>query len=559
MRHARESTLHELYLRASSITKKTAPLKLYANVVGKLTVVRELRDDVCDKLRESTQDAVNQRMTRTTQMIDAPPPMQPNSKKRREPAPPSTMFRKPIRQSDKLISTSGTSNPTNVLNRTSVTATATAQGSREGSNSLRTREGISRESSTAGRNPGGLNPKSAKSGLKRDDGEISQPANTKPQNARSDDGSSLVGKLPAGDREGKNISSEIVKKRHNKGLEPSDSEREGRYVQSNMDKVRAVGRDEGGRVDSKSSKRKTTNRDDSDYLDTKLLPQKRRKTEPLAAHSTASPLPRDEKPMGSSLTLNKSNAEPRTRINMTTKDPPALVTIKKRKDSPGPSSKQEHYPKAKIPSTSSHPTANDEGLRARHGATKIRHSPGPSSKQEHHPKAKLPSTSSYPPANDEGLRTRHGSTKLRRRSPIYTSSEDEELPDSNHVSSHSSSLATPSTLSHSHLPSASGSRTTSRSLLSRSIPTDHTALRARYSTAYLEYLTSFQKLVIQRGMVDRMLQISDSGSAGSVTDSDGGVELLQPDELARLAADHRKRHEELVSIQQMFTTSTRIN
>src|ERR1700678_1627220 len=117
MRHAQETTLHELYLRASSITKRTAPLKLYANVVSKFTVERELHNDVCDKLRESTQDAVNQRMTRTTQFIETPPDIQPNSKKRKEPPPLPTMFRKPIRQSDKLISTSGASKPANVSNR----------------------------------------------------------------------------------------------------------------------------------------------------------------------------------------------------------------------------------------------------------------------------------------------------------------------------------------------------------------------------------------------------------------------------------------------------------
>ena len=133
MRHAQETTLHELYLRASSVTKKTAPLKLYANVVGKFTVERELHDDVCDKLRESTQDAVNQRMTRTTQFIKVPPDIQSNSKKRKEPPSPSSMFRKPIRQSDKLISTS---NPSTVPNRTS---TLTAQGSKEGFTSLRLR------------------------------------------------------------------------------------------------------------------------------------------------------------------------------------------------------------------------------------------------------------------------------------------------------------------------------------------------------------------------------------------------------------------------------------
>jgi RNA polymerase II elongation factor ELL len=58
---------------------------------------------------------------------------------------------------------------------------------------------------------------------------------------------------------------------------------------------------------------------------------------------------------------------------------------------------------------------------------------------------------------------------------------------------------------------------------------------------------------MQRRKVDQMLKTGDSGSADSFTDSDGEVELLHPDELTRLAADHRKRHEELVLIQQLFT------
>ena len=338
-------------------------------------------------------------------------------------------------------------------------------------------QGSSRESLSTG----GLNQKSAKYSLKRE-GEIPQIANSKPQNVRSltqtqDDESSLVGRLPASDREGKNLTSEVVRRRRDKGQDPSDSEREGRHLQSDMDKAR-VGREEGTRVDHRSSlsKRKTTNRDDSEYLDMKSLLQKRRKTE-------SSLLPRDEKPMGS-LTHNKSNVEQRTQINATTKD---LSTTEKRKDSPSAPSK--------------------------HG----------------HSKAKISS---------------------RRRSPIYTSSDEEDLPVSNHVS-YSSSLTTPS-LSHSHIPSNPGSRTPSRSAR-----TNHTALRERYGTVYVEYLTSLQKLVMQRGMVEQKLRTSDSGSVGSVTDSDSEVGLLHPDELARLAADHRKRHEELVSIQQIFATSSR--
>lgn len=375
------------------------------------------------------------------------------------------------------------------------------------------------EGSTTGRNQGGLSQKSAKYSLKRGDGEVPQIVSTKSQNAHSlmqDDGSSVTGKLPVG--EAKNICSGVVKRRHDKGLEPSDPEREGRHPQSDMDRARAVWREEGKRIDHKSSltKRKSTNRDDSEYLEPKLLPQKRRKIEPSAAQNSASPLfPRDEKPVGS--LTHKSNVEPRTAMNKVTKDLPSLTTSKRRMGSPSVSSKHGPHSKAKISSNMA--------------------------------------SSFYPlPYNDEGTRVRHGPTKIRRRSPIYTSSEDEELPVNDRVSSHSSSLATPSTLSHSHSTSNPGCRTVSRSLMSRSAMTDHTALRERYNTSYVEYLTSLQKLVMQRRKVDQMLK---TGDLDSVTDSDGEVELLHPEDLARLAADHRKRHEELVSIQQMFTTSNK--
>ena len=91
--------MHELYLRAASATKKNAPLKLYASVVGKFTVdQREIGNELRDKIRESTQDAAAQRNSRATVFIDTPPETQLASKKRKE----KPIFHKPIRQSDKV-------------------------------------------------------------------------------------------------------------------------------------------------------------------------------------------------------------------------------------------------------------------------------------------------------------------------------------------------------------------------------------------------------------------------------------------------------------------------
>lgn len=100
MRYSEETTQNDLYLRTSSATKKNAPLKLHANVVGKFSVERVLGNGVRDKVRESTQDAANQRNSRTTVFIETPSDLPSTSGKKRK-DPPASMFRKPLRPSDK--------------------------------------------------------------------------------------------------------------------------------------------------------------------------------------------------------------------------------------------------------------------------------------------------------------------------------------------------------------------------------------------------------------------------------------------------------------------------
>lgn len=101
MAHLQETAMHELYLRAASATKRNAPLKLYANVVGKFNVEkREIGNELRDKIRESTQDAAAQKNSRATVFMDTPPETQPANKKRKD----ASMFHKPLRQADKVKS-----------------------------------------------------------------------------------------------------------------------------------------------------------------------------------------------------------------------------------------------------------------------------------------------------------------------------------------------------------------------------------------------------------------------------------------------------------------------
>lgn len=102
MAHLPENAIHELYLRTSSASKKNAPLKLYANLSGKLTAeMKEIGDELRDKIRESTQGAAAQKSSRATVFMPTPDP-QPSSKKRKEHSS-SNMFHKPLKSVPKVV------------------------------------------------------------------------------------------------------------------------------------------------------------------------------------------------------------------------------------------------------------------------------------------------------------------------------------------------------------------------------------------------------------------------------------------------------------------------
>jgi len=146
------------------------------------------------------------------------------------------------------------------------------------------------------------------------------------------------------------------------------------------------------------------------------------------------------------------------------------------------------------------------------------------------PPRPTPATSSALP-NSRSLSTNASSSsskstvlaKARRRSPIYTSSEEEGEPQ----------------------PISD--------VTSRPLPTDRASLRARYNSTYLEYLATFQRLLVQRAKLDSLLKSTDLTTSGTITESDGDSELLDCEELARLTKDHKHLEEELESIQKTFT------
>lgn len=87
MRPQKESSPHELYLRAASAAKPMAPLKLYANIIGKFMVERQLGAKVTDKVRQQTMVAKQQHMERQAILLDKPPIPVPGTKNGKRKAP----------------------------------------------------------------------------------------------------------------------------------------------------------------------------------------------------------------------------------------------------------------------------------------------------------------------------------------------------------------------------------------------------------------------------------------------------------------------------------------
>lgn len=65
----------------------------------------------------------------------------------------------------------------------------------------------------------------------------------------------------------------------------------------------------------------------------------------------------------------------------------------------------------------------------------------------------------------------------------------------------------------------------------------------------MEYIQLFQKMHNQRYKTESLLNKIEDESVASITDSDGDVEMLDPDALGELVADYNRLKDELESIQ----------
>jgi hypothetical protein len=154
--------------------------------------------------------------------------------------------------------------------------------------------------------------------------------------------------------------------------------------------------------------------------------------------------------------------------------------------------------------------------------------PPPRPSQSNSPLASSSSRPRLPSDKDRSAKA-NGISKPRRRSPIYTSSEDE-----GEISQTRRGPLLPDFISNPRprppLPPA----------------WDHVALRKRYDSSYQEYIAVFSLIIAQKSQIESLLK-SDS-------DTDGGVELLETKELAKVASQHHSLKDELESIKSIFLT-----
>lgn len=115
MRAQEENADHELYLRSTLASKPGAPLKLYANVIGKFMVERQLGERMQNKMRDRTQQAEKQRLERKTQLLDAPLAIPSTTKSAASKKPKVVSVKRAAPPESRMLSTTSSSQPSRMV------------------------------------------------------------------------------------------------------------------------------------------------------------------------------------------------------------------------------------------------------------------------------------------------------------------------------------------------------------------------------------------------------------------------------------------------------------
>ncbi|KDR75949.1 hypothetical protein GALMADRAFT_517944 [Galerina marginata CBS 339.88] len=674
MQHSQETAIHEIFLRASSATKKSAPLKLHAHVIGKFSVERELSEGQRERVRESTQDAANQRNSRTTLFIEPLPTD--NPRKRKEPQ----MFRKPLRPADKLKAAQVMPTMTPASKNSAIPSQAQRDAFRKRllhylALGDKTEEQVHKhlggpDRTTSPRReiqdllvqlaepvatsstdkspkfyrlklsawtevrpyewPALSEPEQAtmarsvrtalhKLGISNDDPlwrhAVHGAASSNPQSVPSID-HAKTHTSPSGpmdetfrarkqeiakrgvtsnretkERKTKPKTGEIMMKDESLRAVPRTVSQEDkpnrafesrRIPETSFNDV-GLGRREPPRVSTVTKPQISNDRSHSSSNTNNKAPHIRHLDKDVASPARrVKTLPiQDEKNIASTSSLQKvKKNRPENEVVVTdlegerrrVRDPKGTVD----------EGREEFAPFVSKRKATDHGKAGSRDMTPPAKRRKSEHLPVTSSKEgrtrDDRVKDILSSRKSYPDPNLPEKPQPSASSSLRPKKkhesppPLIRhtiSNTNERMPESSSRShgsgivgsqtSKSNASAAPSRTRQQpqtggSLPNPAGNEQgafhSRNNNPTRTLPTDHAALRARYNTSYLEYLAKFQRLVVQRGKIDHLLKNNDIAS--TMTDSEGDCEILDAEELAQLAADHRKLQGELETIQQMF-------
>ncbi|PBK73847.1 hypothetical protein ARMSODRAFT_952914 [Armillaria solidipes] len=643
-----EHIRHELYLRTPSAQKPNAPLRLHANITGKLTVEPTLDKDLSEQIAQSTLVAAKQKEVHKTKFIDTPPDLAPPTKQKKKQQATSSMFRKPLRPSDQLArpnpapapaaSTSSaptprprspTTNPARAAALSSLRQRLIrylAKGDRKTDDAVKAvapncdathRQEILEilqeiaEPVSASKKDGRLRLKKASYQHVRPyewPGLSDPERHTIARAARvalsslgipeSDPAWTYVVYRPPASTPIPGPSAETPPKRPVVTKAAKDKKGKGKAVEVKAEpkaKTKLTAASNGKEADLRAGNLSTS------VPPTKTAPSALTRKPPGSGYraprsedgSTSSHVKSEERSRSRDLPPSSSvSAAPIQRIKKLRQsggDGQGSDSERSRRDSGGERDKgsrdlasstssnikrkkprdddDEEYGKSKrrktgegaaVASGSRESSSNKKPmaeLSARPKAIKKEPSPLPPP-----PPAKKaaprPPPASQSPQLSSRVTTSNTSTgngrSRRHRSPIYTSSEDEgEIkPERQHRSP--GPFPSPPTTT----PSSMTSNPPNPQQIQRSLPTDRASLRKGYAAAYGRYIKSFTRLVEQRERVHALLTAFDD-SAGSITDSDGDVELLDVEAMQRLKAEFARHTEELESIKKAFDVAPR--
>ncbi|KAF7315367.1 hypothetical protein MIND_00051300 [Mycena indigotica] len=584
MRAMKENSHHDLYLRAPSAAKPLAPLKLYANITGKFTVERDL-NTVQNEIRSATQNMEKSRSERATIILNAPPPDVTQASRKKKNGPP----KKPVPRSSVPTRVPSPLPPPSVTPLQRVALIKALASKERGNDELFNM--FSSDASPA-------IPRKTLQTLLDQIAEQHTPANSitlwrlKPRiwtEVRPYEWHDLpkevtehiartarfaFGNLNIPDtdpvwvhvrfRNGETSTITAVSKVDppKRGLSSKEAKEKKMKPKANP-KAEMMIRDQTmpGPSTTPKVEQRMQKEPGSGFKASKTagvdisLPSSSMRPKPVdPRREVSSTKAVEDKKAITRVKTKAPDDEIEVKDSLKRKKPidgaSAPAQAKRRKTEPPPPMQRDlSLPKKPDVSTTSKPSKADSSLARPSHKSKYESATVPPTRPSlptSRPPITAPSTSirSQSESTSTSKAGSHRSSQTSqpkrrdRRSPIYTSSEDEGEPPSRKETP----LPTPpSTTSHRQRPPQP---INNRPALSATPRTDRDSLRASYKATYRKYLSSYQQLYAQQSKLE---SLRDGHS-----DSEVDIEVLSAEETMRLKADFNRWEKELVNIRSMF-------